>query len=238
MVFDFKVFRYTIPFAVVLIIAIINPLLIGALVGSLITSIKASLGCRYGRVGKSGIFSLVLTYISISVLIGFLMDRLLEYVFVLLNYTLIFHGIIACLLIYSGYITSKNFFCHSKDISDKTFLAISLPCPVCIAGTLLSCYFLSQVVNINNFLTGVIVGGIISIGIISFSIGSRENPEKLGDIMIILGIYYIFSILLIPAILQASKIKFNTLSFEISPYSLVLIVPIILGFVKGWYNDS
>jgi len=56
--------------------------------------------------------------------------------------------------------------------------------------------------------------------------------------MIILGIYYIFSILLIPAILQASKIKFNTLSFEISPYSLVLIVPIILGFVKGWYNDS
>ena len=229
--------RYLIPPVVVAITALINPLLTGAVVSSLITSIKASLGCRYGRVGKRAILSLALTYLFISVLISFLMDRLLESVFALLNYTLIFHGSIACLLIYSGYKTSKNFFCKSRDITDKSFLAISLPCPVCIAGTLLSCYFLSQAVNINNILTGLIVGGIISLGIVSFSIGGRENPEKLGDIMIILGVYYIFSILLIPAILQASRIKAN-LSFEISPYSLVLIVPIILGIVKGWYGDS
>jgi len=237
MLFDSKKFGYLILPVVVVIIALVNPFLMGALIGSLITSIKASLGCRYGRVGKRVILSLALTYISISVLISFLMDRLLESVFALLNYTLIFHGIVACLLIYSGYKTSKNFFCHSKDITNKTFLAVSLPCPVCIAGTLLSCYFLSQATNLNNILIGVVVGGIISIGIISFSIGSRENPEKLGDIMIILGVYYIFSILLIPAILQASKIEFD-LSFEINLYSLVLILPIILGIVKGWWNDS
>jgi len=226
-----------IPFIIVVIVSLINPFLTGAIIGALITSIKASLGCRYGNVGKKTIFILASTYLIISILIAFLMDKLLNSILALLNYTLIFHGIIACVLVYFGYKTSKNFFSNSKDITNKTFLAISLPCPVCIAGTLLSCYLLSQIMDINPIIIGAIVGSIIFIGIISFSIDNRANPAKLGDIMIVLGVYYIFSILLIPAIFQASKIKFN-LSFEVSPYSLVLVVPVILGFIKGWFNDS
>lgn len=223
----------TIMFAFVLLtvgLIVYKPLLLGAVAGAMVVAFKAGIGCRYSAVGKRAIFALSLTYLATAAILGYFLEQILQSINQLISYTVIFHAAISLLLIFTGYQTIKRI--QWCDVSDKTFLAIAVPCPVCFGATLISCYFVSEALNISGILVGLLVGAIIAIGIILLSAGKRENPEKLGKIMILLGVYYIFSMLLIPAIIQGMSLRYSV-SESFSPYSLLLLFILALGFVKG-----
>lgn len=217
--------------AIILFLASYQPPILPAILGVVVVAVKAGLGCRYGTVSRETILSLSLIYFAIATVLGFLLDNLLPLLTQLLNYTLLFHLAISLALILAGYKTIRSFSC-GLDVSNKTFLAIAIPCPVCFGATMISCYFVAEILKMSGLLVGLKVGAIIALGIVAISIGRRANPEKLGKIMILLGVYYIFSMLLIPAVIQGMKLE-HKVSIDFSPYSLLLLFVFALGFVRG-----
>jgi len=208
-----------------------KPLLLGAVAGATVVAFKAGIGCRYGAVGKRTILILSITYLATAAILAYFLELILQSINQLLSYTVIFHAAISLLLIFAGYKTIKGIQCCS-DVSNRTFLAIAIPCPVCFGATLISCYFAAEALSISGVLVGLLVGAIITFGIILLSAEKRENPEKLGKIMILLGVYYIFGMLLIPAIIQGMSFKYSV-SESFSPYSLLLLFILSLGALKG-----
>lgn len=208
-----------------------KPALLGVLAGALIVAVKAGLGCRYGSVGKKVVLAIALSYLLLSATLGFLLEAVAHSFLQLLNYTLIFHTIVAFLLIAAGYVTIKNSAC-GLDVSNKTYLAIVIPCPVCFAAIFLSCYFASEVVS--GVAAGVLVGSVISSAILALSYEGKKSAERLGKIMLLLGVYYTFSMLLIPSFTEGLELARQTqISAEFDPYSLLLLLILGLGFVRG-----
>lgn len=226
-----------IPTTFLLVLSILltyNPLIAGIIFGAAIIAIKASVGCRYGSVSKKIIYSTAISYFLISILLSLTLKNIVNSIHSLISYTILFHLTIAFLLIFLGFITVRKAFC-GVDISNKTFVAIVIPCPACFAALLISCYFASLIFNLNEILIGAIVGAVISSGILAFSVGRRPNPEKLGKVMLILGVYYIFSILLIPAIIEGLKFDCQIQDY-FDPYFLIVLVPLAFGLVRGAFR--
>jgi predicted transporter len=217
--------------SVTVALLISNSLLIPVIAGAAIVAVKAGLGCRYSSVGKRAILAISLLYLAIATLLGYSLELVLDSIVQLMSYTLAFHAVIALLLLYAGYKTIRGF-CCGFDVSRKTFLAISIPCPVCFGATLISCYFAAEALKISGIAVGFIVGAMIAFGIISISANKKENPERLGTIMVLLGAYYIFAMLLIPAVIQGMSFSYEV-SESFSPYSLLLLIIFALGIVKG-----
>lgn len=210
-----------------------NPLVAGIIFGAAFVAIKAGVGCRYGSVSKKIIYLIAISYFLISMLLSFILKNIVNFVHSLISYTVAFHLAIALLLTILGFITVRKAFC-GIDLSNKTFIAITIPCPACFAALLISCYFAS-LLNLNEILIGAIVGTVISSGILVFSIGRKPNPEKLGKVMLLLGIYYIFSILLIPAIIEGFRFDYPSREY-FDPYFLIILVPLALGIVRGVFK--
>lgn len=228
--FDSKVI-FIVFFSVVAALIAYEPLLFPASMGAMVVAAKAGLGCRYASVSRKTILTLSLVYFTIAAVLGYLLDLLIPLITQLLNYTLLFHLAISLLLVFSGYKTIRSL-CCGLDASNKTFLAIAIPCPVCFGATLISCYFVAEVLETSNVFVGMLVGSIIALGIIAFSAKKRANPEKLGTIMLLLGVYYLFAMLLIPAVIQGMNFDFEV-SSSFSPISLLLLFFLALGVVKG-----
>lgn len=216
-----------------LLIAVIalNPLLSGVILGSAIVAFKAGIGCRYSSLDKKKVYFMALSYFLIAIILASMLEGIMSSLSDLLNYTVSLHLFIAFLLLIAGYVTIRKSAC-GIDLSNKTFLAIAIPCPVCFAAIFISCYFASLTLEISKLAIGAIVGAVIALGILFMSFQRKEDPEKLGKIMLVLGIYYFFAILLIPAVLQGMSFKYAITEF-FSPYSLVLLIPIALGAIRG-----
>ncbi|MEM0350702.1 MAG: DUF2162 domain-containing protein [Archaeoglobaceae archaeon] len=227
-----KLYRVEAIFIATLIALIaLNPQIAGLMIGSAIVAFKAGIGCRYSNLEKKIVYILALTYFSIATIFGFMLESLIFSLSTLLNYTIAFHLIVATLLILAGYMTIRKASC-GIDLSNKTFLAMAIPCPVCFAAIFISCYFASQIIEIPKIAIGAIVGAIIASGILFLSYGRKRDPERLGKIMLLLGIYYIFAMLLVPAIIQGMNLDYS-ISDNFNPYSLVLLIPIALGVIRG-----
>ncbi|MDI9609697.1 MAG: DUF2162 family putative transporter [Archaeoglobales archaeon] len=217
--------------AVLLVIVVYTPLLMGIVASSAIVALKAGIGCRYSSLGRRAIYFLALFYLSLAIALVFLLENIMSSLSGFLNYTIAFHLIVASLLFLAGYMTIKKASC-GIDLSSKTSLAIAVPCPVCFAAIFISCYFALQILEIPRLAIGAIVGAIIALGILILSLEKKENPERLGKIMLLLGVYYFFAMLLIPAVIEGMSFKFSIEDF-FSPYSLILLIPITLGAIRG-----
>ncbi|MCX8152231.1 MAG: DUF2162 domain-containing protein [Archaeoglobaceae archaeon] len=218
--------------AILIFVSIYNPFLIAIFAGAVITALKAGAGCRYGDVNKNTVYLISFSYFLLALVLGLLIENILSLLSLLLNYTIIFHLIIAILLLIAGYLTIRNAYC-GLDISNKTFLAMVIPCPLCFGATFISCYFASVMLEVSGAIIGLIVGTIISSGILILSVEKKKDPEKLGTLMLILGLYYLLSMFLIPAIIQGMSLKYSVQHSSFSPYLLLLIFPLVLGIIKG-----
>ncbi|MEM0303187.1 MAG: DUF2162 domain-containing protein [Archaeoglobaceae archaeon] len=228
----FDKFKSALIFTMALVAIIVyNPLIAGILASSAIVAFKAGIGCRYSSMNKKIVYFFALIYFSISTIVGFILENIIESLSALLSYTIGFHLIVASLLVLAGYTTIKKASC-GVDLTSKTSLAIAIPCPVCFAAIFISCYFASQILEIPKIAMGAIVGTIIALGIIALSSGKKENPERLGKIMLLCGVYYLFAMLLIPAVIQGMSLKYS-ITDNFSPYSLILLIPLILGAIRG-----
>jgi len=151
------------------------------------------------------------------------------------------HLAVALLLVALGVVTARKWNSHHHDISRKTFWALSMPCPACLAASFISCSFLAGLVDIDPWKIGALVGLIFFFCIAAFStvLGRiKGTPSSLGNVMIFLGIFYILSILLIPAYLNSQKIAFLSISpplAEIGLSYLMILSLVALGFLgRRW----
>jgi len=214
----------------------------GVLIGILIFALKVSLGCGLASLNRREVLSIAAGYLIISLFMGMAIELLPENALAAaLNAGVAMHLAVALLLVALGVMTARKWNSHHHDISRKTFWALSMPCPACLAASFISCSFLAGLVDIDPWKIGALVGLIFFFCIAAFStvLGRiKGTPSSLGNVMIFLGIFYILSILLIPAYLNSQKISFLSISpplAEIGLSYLMILSLVALGFLgRRW----
>lgn len=219
----------------------------GTLAGIAILSLKTGLGC-----GLSGLTTReVLGFAGIYALVAFLLGGVAGMVSpdiseLVLASGILMHLIIAAGLVFFGVQTRKNWISGEKDISRHTFLWISLPCPACIAATFLACLVLTDITGIAGFQIGAYVGLIFFLGILltSFTISycagklGKKNPSTLGSSMIVLGLFYLFCPLIIPAYIDSQAIgplDFAVPAGDIGMGLLLILLPVAAGYMTATF---
>ncbi len=210
----------------------------GVLIGILIFALKVSLGCGLASLNRREVLSIAGVYFIISVFMGMAIELLPKSALSsALNTGVAVHLVVAILLIALGVMTARKWNSHHHDISRKTFWALSMPCPACLAASFISCSFLSGLVEIESWKIGVLVGLLffMSIAMFSSALGRiKSAPSVMGNAMIFLGLFYILSMLLIPAYLNSQKISFAPMNLPVTDmaYSYLFILSIVaLGFM-------
>jgi predicted transporter len=104
---------------------------IGILIGIFIFGLKTGVGCGFSTVKKKDVLILASGYFLISVILGSLVEMVDQsYLEGIASLGMTLHVFIALVLIGAGIYTQKKWNC-GHDVSKKTFLVISVPCPVC-----------------------------------------------------------------------------------------------------------
>lgn len=214
----------------------------GVLIGILIFALKVSLGCGLASLNRREVLSIAAGYLMISLFMGMAIELLPENALnATLNAGVAMHLAVALMLVALGVMTARKWNSHHHDISRKTFWALSMPCPACLAASFISCSFLAGLVDIDPWKIGALVGLIFffCIAALSTVLGRiKGTPSSLGNVMIFIGIFYILSILLIPAYLNSQKIAFLSQSpplAEIGLSYLMILSLVALGFLgRRW----
>ncbi len=202
------------------------------LIGILIFAFKVSLGCGLASLSRRETLSIALCYLVLSglmgAIIGFIPDGALAGI---LNTGMAMHAIVALLLVSLGMITVKEWNHCGHDISRRTFWVLSFPCPACLAATFLSCSFLVGLLDVASWKIGLAVGVVFLIAITGISEVFRRGhrtPSDMGNAMIFLGLFYILSMLVIPAYLSS---KIASTPSVMPPVNTVYIYGFLLGMV-------
>jgi predicted transporter len=214
----------------------------GVLIGILVFSFKVSLGCGLASLSRREMLSIAVGYLVISLFMGMAINLLPENTFsAAISAGMAVHLLVALLLVALGTITAKGWNSHCHDISRKTFWALSLPCPACLAASFISCSFMAGLVEIDTWKIGLLVGFLFFFSIAAFSTALRRikaDPSSLGKAMIFLGLFYILSILLIPAYINCQRISFlppGSSAGEIISSYLMILSLMALGFLgRRW----
>ena len=214
----------------------------GVLTGIMIFALKVSLGCGLASLSRREIVSIAAVYLLISLFMGMAIELMPENALEgALNTGMAVHLAVSGLLVALGVMTARRWNNNHHDISRKTFWALSMPCPACLAASFISCSFLAGLADIDPWKTGALVGLLFFISIAAFSTILRRmqgSPSTLGNAMIFLGLFYILSILLIPAYIESQKISFlvaGSQLTEIIPTYLLILSIMAMGFLgKRW----
>lgn len=174
-------------------------------------------------------------YFLISIILGSLVELVDQsYLEGIANLGMTLHVFIALVLIAAGIYTQKKWNC-GLDVSKKTFLVISVPCPVCLTALFVSCMILASTLEISGWKVGVLVGSVFFISVISSTWVFRKmkrTPEDLGTAMMFLGLFYLLGAMIVPAYIKAKKLNMTLSSageFEIVPL-LIFTIFIIGGY--------
>jgi len=179
-----------------------SSLTIGAmLIGVLIFAFKVSMGCGLASLRRHEILSIALVYLALSVLIGTIVGLVLDGGFVtIFNASIAIHAVVALLLIFLGIVTSREWNCFGRDVSRRTFWAMSLPCPASLAAASLSCSSLASLAGVASWKAGLAVGIVFFFAIMGMSEALLRRslaPSVLGNAMIFMGFSYMLSMLMI-----------------------------------------
>ena len=211
----------------------------GVLIGVLVFAFKVGLGCGLASLRRREVLSIASGYLIISLIMGIAIELIPESALAAtLSARVAMHFPVALLLVVLGVMTARNWNCHHHDISRKTFWALSMPCPACLAASFISCSFLAGLVDIDPWKIGALVGLLffVCIAVFSSALGRiKGTPSSLGSAMILLGLFYILSILLIPADLNSQKISFLSYSpplVEMGLSYLTIFSLMALGFLS------
>lgn len=187
---------------------------IGILIGILVFGIKTGIGCGFSNITTKEILAIGGSYFFLALLFGTVTDRIsLEAFESFSSMGMGIHVLVSLLLIVAGVYTQKKWNA-GKDVSRHTFLAISMPCPVCLAALAASCMLLSGSFNLSGIKIGVLIGIAFFIAVVTSSFLFRfgkiklgKTPETMGNAMMLIGIYYLLGALLIPAHIQTKKMN-------------------------------
>lgn len=187
---------------------------IGIMIGILVFGIKTGIGCGFSNITTKEILAIGGSYFFLALLFGTVTDRISLKTFESFSSMgMGIHILVSLLLIVAGVYTQKKWNA-GKDVSRHTFLAISMPCPVCLAALAASCMLLSGSFNLSGIKIGVLIGIAFFIAVVTSSFLFRfgkiklgKTPETMGNAMMLIGIYYLLGALLIPAYIQTKKMN-------------------------------
>lgn len=212
--------------------------LIGVVISVLILSVKSGLGCGLSNLKRREIFFIAASYFAFSIFIGFLILAIpFESTQKVLGFGLLAHVIMAIGMIWMGLHTIKEWESKKRDVSRRAFLWLSVPCPACLAATFLACFMLTELADFNDFLVGPAVGALFFVGITVTAFSANnfgDTPSTLGNVMIFIGLFYILSILIIPAYIQSKSVMVSEIPMELDKIAISLIFMasfIIIGFL-------
>jgi len=210
----------------------------GVLIGIIIFALKVSLGCGLASLSRKETLWIATSYLALSLIMGLALGLVPEGATrSVMSMGVAMHMAIALLLVAGGVATAREWNRHGRDLSRKTFWILSVPCPACLAATFLSCAALAGLLEVAGWKVGAIVGFIFfaSIVVLSTTVGKMgKAPSALGNAMIFVGLFYILSMLLIPAYLKTQSIPFVPVTIPASElftsYFFILGL-VVLGFV-------
>ncbi len=211
---------------------------IGILIGILIFGLKTGLGCGFSNLKTREILAVGSSYFFLALLFGSIVDNIsMDSFEKISSMGMGIHVIVSLLLIGAGIYTQKKWN-SGKDVSRHTFLAISMPCPVCLTALAVSCLLLASTLDIGGLKIGLLVGTAFFISVVGSSLIFRKmgkTPETLGTVMMLLGIYYLLGALLIPAYMKTKQMHLATLDGGSSGVLPLLILGLIIlgGFFLG-----
>ncbi|NLU55982.1 MAG: membrane transporter, partial [Methanosarcina thermophila] len=167
---------------------------IGILVGILVFGIKSGIGCGFSNISTRVILAVGGSYFLLALLFGSVIDKInLEAFEKFYSMGMGIHIFVSLLLIMTGIYTQKKWN-SGKDVSRHTFLAISIPCPVCLAALAASCLLLSESLNLSGIKVGFLIGFAFFISVVASSFVFRfgkvrfgKTPETMGSAMMLIG---------------------------------------------------
>jgi len=227
--------------------AITSLIVIGILSSVFIFGLKTGVGCGFSKTGWKVVFALCGLYFVIALIAGYFMDAIDVTSFMSSPLALAIHIALALFLLVGGIVTMKKW--HAGcDVSNKTFLIIVFPCPVCMAALLISCVSLSTVVEWSGLIIGAIVGVVFVISILvttvvmknlgyaakKLHINFEGTPNTLGAIMVFIGLFYLVAAIMIPAYISAGTVAARTsASAAFGSAEIIAITGVVMVVVFG-----
>ncbi|WP_445474461.1 DUF2162 domain-containing protein [Methanococcoides methylutens] len=209
---------------------------VGILLAILLFGVKTGIGCGFSNRSTKQILALAGSYFILSMIIGSLIGYVDQSNLDLIaSMGMSLHVLVALLLIGAGIYTQKQWNCGC-DVSHRTFLVISLPCPVCLTALFISCMLLATSLEMSGLRIGLLVGIVFFISVVATSFLCKKlnkTPETLGNVMMVLGIYYLMGAILVPAYIKTKQMNIPAYSappVEILPF-VAFAVLIAGGFV-------
>lgn len=207
---------------------IVNVLTAGIFGGTALLALKSGVGCGLSGLRTREMLCFAGVYALAALVVGAVVGSVpLAVTEQIVGLGLVMHLIIGLALVYFGIETKKRWLSDRKDISRRTFLLMSLPCPACLAATFLACLFFTEIAGVSGIVAGAVAGGIFFAGIVGGGAGTSwittktgtKNPSTLGNVMLFLGLFYLLCLLVVPAYLQAQSAP--TLSTAADPAGML-----------------
>lgn len=221
-------------------------LLIAVFLSIFVLGAKAGVGCGLASLKEKEVLYIggmyLLLSIGINQLLGLVPLRVNQLVLsrdVTTAYVILFTLLSTAMLV-AGVHTVKEWNLKECDISRRSFLLLSIPCPFCLTAISITCTTLAAYTDLNRLVIGASVGIIFFTIILLTSLLSRKfkkSPVNLGNVMIFIGSFYLLSALLIPAYIRASNTQVAPLCISIPPENLAIFILIslllfFLGFLR------
>ena len=210
------------------------------LIGVAVLALKTGLGCGFASLRRREVVYLATVYLAVSIVMGYLVGVIpLDLTQNILAAGVTMHLVIAAGLIYFGIRTKRQWLSKKRDLSRKTFLWLSIPCPVCLTATFLACTVLAGAIDRSNIVIGAIVGLVFFAGIViaSFTVSflaersGSKDPSALGTTMILFGLFYMLSPLIIPAYMQAQTVPTPGIPVDVGETLLSFALMAALGVI-------
>jgi len=216
---------------------VINVATFGIVSTILVFGIKTGLGCGFADLRKCEIVAICSSYFVISLVMGCLVGTVSsEFLEKISGFGLLFHVLLAGLMIVAGIYTQKQWNCGC-DVSRRTFVFLSLPCPVCLTALFIATTMLATALELSGIWIGVVVGSVFFFSAVVSSLSFRrlgKTPETLGSVMMFLGVFYVLGAVLVPAHMQTKTMTISTLAMNMGvtlTSFVVLSMFIMAGFI-------
>jgi predicted transporter len=187
----------------------------GILGGVLILALKSGVGCGLSNLSRKELMMFASMYAVIALIMGAGIEYIpLDLTEQVVGLGLLMHTAIGLGLVYVGIQTGRRWHCETCDISRRTFLWLSLPCPACLAATFFSCMILIETTGYAGLTIGAIVGAIFSGGVIIGAVAMNritrryhlDKPTVLGSVMLFLGLFYLVTPLIVFAYMKMESV--------------------------------
>ncbi|MDI6688817.1 MAG: DUF2162 domain-containing protein [Actinomycetota bacterium] len=219
---------------------------IGILSATIIFGIK--IGLALGFSGLSRKVAILITCVYSLALLGLviLVSKHLNFLHKLAStYNYLIFITMSLIIFGAGLHTLREWKVHGKNKATTCCIALAAPCPCCYASVLMTIGLASPVIGVSSAILGkytALVLGVtifttyfLSEGIVKLT--KKPYPVLLGNLMLLVGFYFLASAIIMPNIASLQKFRMSPLTIPSIKASLAGVVFVIFLGVLGFYKS-